>query len=68
MATRFGTSSPNTRLKYAKTTVITSRIHTDFSTFSGIPIPVAARAAARGPAKLSAANALESIPARVMAT
>ena len=67
IATRFGTSSPKTRLKYAKINVITT-MHADFNASSAIGIPVPLKSVTNGCAKFSAANALCKNPASVIAT
>ena len=67
IATRFGTSSPKTRLKYANISVI-RKTENDFKMRSGASIPAFCITCTSVPAKFSAANAEPSSPANVIAT
>jgi len=67
MATLFGTSSPNTRVKYDNISVITMT-EIVFNVEAGMLRPVSMRKSVSLLAKLSAAKALPKNPARVIPT
>ena len=67
IASRFGTSSPKTMLKYERISVMTNT-QMEFSVLSEMPTPSPTSHFTSGSAKLSAAYALPRSPASVIAT